>query len=133
MNGLIVCFGSVHFNNEDIEVNDLYGVMKYGTKENVSVYKVSSTSCKSMQTYGYDKQFRIHPEVFSSPSISIFIGINLVFGIGTNGENYNCTEIIPYKCKVFGKRNFFEFNSIRQSCMEISYNINNVLTKKINP
>jgi hypothetical protein len=130
MNGLILCRGSVYFNNEDIEVNDLYGVMKYGTKD-VIVRKVSFSTSHSMKTYGYDKQFRIHPEVFSSPSISNFIGINLVFGIGTNGENYNCTEIIPYKCKVFGKRNMFEFNSIRQRCMEISYNINNVLTKNI--
>ena len=130
MNGLILCRGSVYFNNEDIEVNDLYGVMKYGTKD-VIVRKVSFNTSHSMQTYGYDKQFRIHPEVFSSPSISIFIGINLVFGIGTNGENYNCTEIIPYKCKVFGKTNCLKFNSIYQNCMEISYNINNVLTKNI--
>ena len=128
MNGLIKCCGAVHFNGEVVSINNLNDIMKFGCDNEKSegiAYKNVTNSY--FTTYGYDKQFRVNEDVLSNPSISIIIGINLVFGVNTNGVNYDCTEIIPYRGRVRYEAGYY----LGKPNYGIVYNLNNILTKSV--
>jgi hypothetical protein len=130
MNGLIKCYGSVQFNGEMVSINNLNDIMKFGCnneKCNANAYK--NVTRMEFTTYGYDKQFRVNEDVLSNPSISIIVGINLVFGVNTNGVNYDCTEIIPYRGRVRYEAGYY----LGKPNYGIVYNLNNILTKSISP